>query len=202
MFTGIITNIGTVRARDETGEMRFTISCTYAHESISMGASIACSGTCLTVVDKGFSPEWGNWFAVEASQETLRLTTLGKWCEGTRINLERALCLGDELGGHLVTGHVDGIGTVSTKEMVGDSMMLVIDLPPALMPYVAQKGSLCVDGVSLTVNAVGKVSSNLNIIPHTIHATTLGTLEIGDEVNLEIDLIARYLQRILEQRKE
>lgn len=197
MFTGIITDIGTVQDKEERGDTRFVISTAFAHDSIDMGASIACSGVCLTVVDKGQDDSYGDWFAVDVSAESLSRTTLGNWHEGTEVNLERALRMGDELGGHLVSGHVDGIGTIASKSREGDSIRLSITAPDALMPFMAEKGSVTVDGVSLTVNSVGENSLNLNIIPHTLYATTLSNLDEGDTVNLEIDLLARYVQRLL-----
>lgn len=197
MFTGIITDIGTVQDKEERGDTRFVISTAFAHDSIDMGASIACSGVCLTVVDKGQDDSYGDWFAVDVSAESLSRTTLGNWHEGTEVNLERALRMGDELGGHLVSGHVDGIGTIASKSREGDSIRLSITAPDSLMPFMAEKGSVTVDGVSLTVNSVGENSLNLNIIPHTLYATTLSNLDEGDTVNLEIDLLARYVQRLL-----
>jgi riboflavin synthase len=196
MFTGIITDIGTIRHRETRGDTRFTIGTAYDHSSIDMGASIACSGVCLTVVDKGRNAA-GDWFAVEVSAESLSRTTLDGWNEGTAINLERALRMGDELGGHLVSGHVDGVGRVTGRHPEGDSMRFEIEAPATLMPFLAEKGSVTVDGVSLTVNNVTETSCKLNIIPHTLYATTLGKLDIGDRVNLEIDLIVRYVQRLM-----
>lgn len=197
MFTGIITDIGTVQDRQQQGDTRFVISCAFAHDSIDMGASIACSGVCLTVVDKGQDDAYGDWFAVDVSAESLSRTTLGDWHEGTEVNLERALRMGDELGGHLVSGHVDGIGSVLEKRKDGDSIRLTLSAPDALMPFIAEKGSITVDGVSLTVNGVDANSLNLNIIPHTLYATTLSNLDVGDAINLEIDMLARYVQRLL-----
>lgn len=197
MFTGIITDIGTVQDRQQQGDTRFVISCAFAHDSIDMGASIACSGVCLTVVDKGQDDAYGDWFAVDVSAESLSRTTLGDWHEGTEVNLERALRMGDELGGHLVSGHVDGIGSVLDKRKEGDSIRLTLSAPDALMPFIAEKGSITVDGVSLTVNGVDANSLNLNIIPHTLYATTLSNLDVGDAINLEIDMLARYVQRLL-----
>lgn len=197
MFTGIITDIGTVQDRQQQGDTRFVISCAFAHDSIDMGASIACSGVCLTVVDKGQDDAYGDWFAVDVSAESLSRTTLGDWHEGTEVNLERALRMGDELGGHLVSGHVDGIGSVLEKRKEGDSICLTLSAPDALMPFIAEKGSITVDGVSLTVNGVDANSLNLNIIPHTLYATTLSNLDVGDAINLEIDMLARYVQRLL-----
>lgn len=198
MFTGIITDIGTIRSREERGDTRFVIGTAYDHASIDMGASISCSGVCLTVVDKGRDAQ-GDWFTMEVSAESLSRTTLGNWQQGTTINLERALCMGDELGGHLVSGHVDGVGKVLSRSPEGDSVRFEISAPTSLMPFLAEKGSVTIDGVSLTVNDVTENSCKLNIIPHTLHATTLGKLAVGDAVNLEIDLIARYVQRLLKK---
>ncbi len=197
MFTGIITDLGRVREVEKRGDTRFTLETAYDTGAIELGASIACSGTCLTVVDKG-----PGWFAVDASAETLGLTTLGDWTPGRVVNLERALCMGDELGGHLVSGHVDGTATLIDRAPEGDSLRLRFRAPPALAGFVASKGSLALDGVSLTVNEVGDESDGavvfgVNIIPHTAERTTLGSLEAGVRVNLEIDLLARYVQRLL-----
>ncbi len=197
MFTGIITDLGRVREVEKRGDTRFTLETAYDTAAIELGASIACSGTCLTVVDKGTG-----WFAVDASAETLGLTTLGEWTPGRVVNLERALCMGDELGGHLVSGHVDGTASLRDRAPEGDSLRLSFRAPPELAGYVASKGSLALDGVSLTVNEVedesdGAVTFGVNIIPHTAERTTLGGLEPGARVNLEIDLLARYVQRLL-----
>lgn len=197
MFTGIITDIGTVQTIESRGDTRFVISTAYSHGSIDIGASIACNGACLTVVEKGSDRAYGDWFAVDVSAETLSRTTLGDWREGQEVNLERALRLGDELGGHMVSGHVDGVGIISGKHPEGDSVRLSIIPPAGLMPFMAEKGSVTVDGVSLTINSVTPRSLNLNIIPHTLYATTLSKLAEGDRVNLEVDLIARYVQRLL-----
>lgn len=194
MFTGIITDIGTVKSVIKSGDTRFDIQTSYDTSTISIGASIACAGTCLTVIETG-----SDWFAVESSAETLNKTTLGDWQAGTNINLERALKAGDELGGHLVSGHVDGVGEVIEKETDGDSVRFVFSAPPQLLPYIAQKGSITVDGVSLTVNNVCDESFDVNIIPHTQNNTTLGSLEVGQMVNLEIDLLARYVARALDK---
>jgi riboflavin synthase len=196
MFTGIITDIGVVRAAEQRGDLRLTIGCSYEMDTVAIGASIACSGACLTVVDKG-----PDWFAVDLSAETIACTAAGLWNEGGRINLERALKVGDELGGHIVTGHVDGIGHLVSATPEGDSVRLVIAAPADLAPALAAKGSITVDGISLTVNSVedqadGVVHFGLNIIPHTSAATTLGTLEEGCAFNLEIDVLARYLDRM------
>jgi riboflavin synthase len=195
MFTGIITDIGTVRSTTQRGDLRLVIDCGYDMETVAIGASIACSGACLTVVAKD-----AHSFAVDLSAETVARTAAGLWVEGGRLNLERALKVGDELGGHIVTGHVDGIGTVLGLCPEGDSHRVGIEVPPAIAPYIAPKGSITVDGVSLTVNDVrdqdGKTHFSVNIIPHTWDVTTLGSLAAGRQVNLEIDILARYLGRM------
>ncbi|MCW2383215.1 MULTISPECIES: riboflavin synthase [unclassified Sphingobium] len=195
MFTGIITDIGTIQSAQQRGDLRLVIGCHYDMEGVDIGASIACSGVCLTVVDKG-----ADWFAVDLSAETVSRTAQGAWAEGRLLNLERALKLGDELGGHIVTGHVDGIGEVADITAEGDSHRVTVRLPADLAPYVAAKGSITVDGVSLTVNSVedGPEGSTfgLNIIPHTWSVTTFGQLAPGQPVNLEIDVLARYLARM------
>lgn len=200
MFTGIITDIGTVRNREERGDLRLVIGTAYDPATIAIGASIACSGACLTVVDTG-SDAGGHWFAIDASAETLACTAPGMWDLGRRLNLERALKVGDELGGHIVTGHVDGIGVVQSVLTSGDSWTVSIAAPAAIAPYLAAKGSVTVDGVSLTVNGVedqadGSAYFTLNIIPHTRAHTTLDEAAAGRPVNLEIDILARYLQRM------
>ena len=192
MFTGIITDIGTVRAVQKNGDTRVEITTNYDTSTIDLGASIACAGACLTVIENG-----PDWFAVHASAETLAKTTLGDWQHGTRINLERALKAGDELGGHLVTGHVDEVATISAISPEGDSRRMTIRPSPDLMTAIASKGSIAIDGVSLTVNDVSQQDFSVNIIPHTQQATTLGALEAGQRVNLEIDLLARYVARAL-----
>ena len=196
MFTGIITDIGTVRQADQRGDLRLVIGCAYDMAGVAMGASIACSGACLTVVEKG-----SDWFAVDLSAETVDRTAPGLWQAGRRLNLERALKVGDELGGHIVTGHVDGIGTLVSATPVGDSTALIIAAPASLAPALAAKGSITLDGISLTVNSVedqpdGGVHFGMNIIPHTAVATTLDDLAVGRSFNLEIDVLARYLQRM------
>jgi len=196
MFTGIITDIGTIRTHEQRGDLRLIIGCAYDMETVAIGASIACSGACLTVVEKG-----PDWFAVDLSAETVARTAPGLWEQGARLNLERALKVGDELGGHIVTGHVDGIATLVSATDEGDSTRLVIAAPAALAPALAAKGSIAVDGISLTVNTVedqpdGSVHFGLNIIPHTASATTLDTLTEGRAFNLEIDVLARYLDRM------
>jgi riboflavin synthase len=196
MFTGIITDIGRVVAAEEKGDLRLRIACGYEMESVDLGASIACSGVCLTVVDKG-----PDWFAVDLSGETLSRTAPGLWAEGARLNLERSLRLGDELGGHIVTGHVDGLGEVVAAEPSGDSVVVAIAAPDSLAPYIAAKGSIAVDGASLTVNEVEGGRFTVNVIPHTAQQTTLDGLVPGRRVNLEIDILARYIGRMLELRR-
>jgi riboflavin synthase len=200
MFTGIITDIGTVRSAEQRGDLRLTVGCGYDLATVDLGASIACSGTCLTVVDKG-----SDWFAVDVSAETISRTAAGLWLEGARLNLERALRLGDELGGHLVTGHVDGVGTVVGTCPEGDSLKIGISAPADLSPYIATKGSITIDGVSLTVNEVrdaddGTTHFAVNIIPHTAQHSTLGAVDGGRQLNLEIDILARYLKRMADAR--
>jgi riboflavin synthase len=200
MFTGIITDIGEVIAVEPRaqGLARLTIACGYDPDSIGVGASIACSGVCLTVVARG---KEGNrsCFAVEAAAETLRLTTVGNWRRGTRINLERALKIGDELGGHMVAGHADGLAGVVTREDFTDMARFTLRAPQALTRFIAAKGSVALDGVSLTVNEVADHTFSVLIIPHTLKVTTLGSLAAGDAVNLEVDLMARYVARLMEQ---
>ena len=191
MFTGIITDIGRVRAVVPGGDTRFEIETAFDTTSIALGASIACSGPCLTVVETG-----PGWFAVQASAETLACTTIGAWKPGTRINLERALRLGDELGGHIVSGHVDGIARIASIRPEGDSIRFLFAAPPELMPFVAPKGSVCLDGVSLTVNEVEGDRFGVNIIPHTQAETTFADRREGDPVNMEIDMLARYVARL------
>ena len=199
MFTGIITDIGRIAGVQHKGDTRLRIGTAYDTASIDMGASIACSGVCLTVVDKG-----ADWFAVEVSAETLSRTA-GDWSEGTSLNLERALRVGDELGGHIVTGHVDGVGTMTEVTPEGDSTRIVIEAPAALAPYIAAKGSIALDGISLTVNEVsdlagGGVRFGINVIPHTQQMTTWGEVAPGRTVNIEIDVLARYLGRMEQLR--
>lgn len=196
MFTGIITDIGAIRSAEQRGDLRLAIGCAYDMEGVAIGASIACSGACLTVVEKG-----ADWFAVDLSAETAARTAPGLWVKGGRLNLERALKVGDELGGHIVTGHVDGVGALVSATPEGDSIRLVIAAPTALAAALATKGSITVDGISLTVNSVedqpdGTVHFGLNIIPHTAAATTLESLPAGRAFNLEIDVLARYLDRM------
>ncbi len=197
MFTGIITDIGQIRAIDQRGDLRVVIGCAYDPASIAIGASIACSGVCLTVVDKGTDD--ANWFAVDVSGETVSRTAQGQWSAGQRLNLERALKVGDELGGHIVTGHIDGVGEILSAEPQGDSQKLTVRVPGDLAAHIAGKGSVAVDGVSLTVNDVTDgpdgTRFTLNIIPHTAEQTTLAGAQAGRAVNLEIDILARYLAR-------
>jgi len=194
MFTGIITDIGTVARVEARGDARVTIATAYDMTGVDLGASIACSGVCLTVVDKA-----PGRFSVDVSAETVSRTA-DQWREGARLNLERAMKLGDELGGHIVTGHVDGVGTIASIDPEGDSLRVAIRMPADLAPYLAPKGSVTIDGVSLTVNAVDDDADGcvigLNIIPHTAGATTLGGLAAGASVNVEIDVLARYLRRM------
>jgi len=204
MFTGIITDIGTIRSREDRGDARLVIGTAYDVSGIDLGASIACSGACLTVVDKGVDDGGngpGGWFAVDASAETLACTAPGMWDAGRRLNLERALKVGDELGGHIVTGHVDAVGRIVSVEPVGDSVKVTVEAPASLAPHIAPKGSITLDGVSLTVNevtdqAAGTAHFTLNIIPHTQEMTTLNEAAAGRPVNLEIDILARYLARM------
>jgi riboflavin synthase len=202
MFTGIVTDIGTVRSAEPRGDLRLVIGCGYDMASVDLGASIACSGVCLTVVDKG-----DDWFAVDVSAETQARTPADRWTEGTKLNLERALRVGDELGGHIVTGHVDAVAEVVGTCPEGDSARIGVRVPKALGALIAPKGSITLDGVSLTVNDVREVDADstdfsVNIIPHTGQQTTLGRLEAGGQLNVEVDVIARYLDRILAARSQ
>jgi riboflavin synthase len=197
MFTGIISDIGEVAARDGG---RFSIRCAYAADSIALGASIACDGACLTAT-KVVAASGGCTFDVDVSNETLSRTTLGAWAPGTRINLERALKAGDELGGHLVSGHVDGLARLVSIRPDGDSQRLTLEVPGDLAAYVASKGSVALDGISLTVNDVAENRFGINVIPHTLTHTTLGVKKPGDSLNFEADLLARYVARLLEQRR-
>ena len=199
MFTGIVTDIGEVitvapRAADLR---RLTIACHYDRASIAIGASIACSGVCLTVVDVG-ATEGRTWFAVDAAPETLRITTARGWASGTRINLERALRIGDEFGGHIVTGHIDGLAQVAAREDLTETARFVFRVPMELARFIAAKGSVALDGVSLTVNEVAGGDFTVLIIPHTLAVTTFGALSRGDRVNLEVDPMARYAARLTE----
>ena len=199
MFTGIVTDIGEVRSAEQRGDLRLTIGCGYDMADVALGASIACSGACLTVADKG-----RDWFAVDVSGETISRTAADLWRQGARLNLERAARLGDELGGHIVTGHVDAVGEVVEAAQEGDSTRIAVEVPSSLAGLIAAKGSITLDGVSLTVNEVsdigGKTRFTINIIPHTAAHTTLGDLAPGRQLNVEIDVIARYLQRMMATR--
>jgi riboflavin synthase len=202
MFTGIVTDVGTVRSAEQRGDLRLVIGTGYDLDTVDLGASIACSGVCLTVVDKG-----EDWFAVDVSGETLSKTAAGHWREGARLNLERALRLGDELGGHLVTGHVDAVANVVGTCPEGDSTRIGISVPQELAPMIAPKGSITLDGVSLTVNEVrragdGSTHLGVNIIPHTAEHTTLGDLKTEQQLNVEVDVLARYLDRMLAARSQ
>jgi riboflavin synthase len=200
MFTGIVTDIGEVIAAEPRaqGLARLKIACGYDPQTIGIGASIACSGVCLTVVARGEEGKRA-WFAVDAAAETLRTTTVGGWQRGTRVNLERALKIGDELGGHIVAGHADGIATVTAREDLTDMARFTFRVPVGLARFIATKGSVALDGVSLTVNEVAGDTFSVLIIPHTLKATTLGRLGAGDAINLEVDLMARYAARLMER---
>jgi len=195
MFTGIVTDVGTVRSAEQRGDLRLVISTGFNLAGVELGASIACSGVCLTVVDKG-----DDWFAVDVSGETVSKSAADRWREGARLNLERALRLGDELGGHIVTGHVDAVEEVVDTRADGDSMRVEVGLPSDLAPMIAPKGSVTLDGVSLTVNDVRENSFSVNIIPHTAQHTTLGTLKADQQLNVEVDVLARYIDRMLAAR--
>jgi len=195
MFTGIVSDIGSIRAIVKQGDTRIEIKTSYDTAGIDLGASICCSGACMTVVQTG-----PDWYAVEASQETLSKTTLGSWQVGTSVNLERALKAGDELGGHIVSGHVDGTATVENTEIEGDSLRIIFRAPDNLKQFVAAKGSITLDGVSLTVNEVEGALFGVNLIAHTQKMTTLGNLSPGCVVNVEIDMLARYVSRLLENK--
>ena len=200
MFTGIITHIGTVKKIVPGTDTRIAIETAMDVDEVAIGASIACSGPCLTVVEKG-KDGGRSWFAVDVSSETLDRTTVGGWTVGERVNLERALRVGDELGGHIVSGHVDGVAGISAREPVGDgegSVRFTVEAPPRLSKFIAEKGSVALDGVSLTVNAVQDELFTVNVIPHTLENTTLGETPEGARVNLEVDIMARYVARLSE----
>ena len=202
MFTGIIGDVGEVVAVSPRGAgVRARIACRYDVETIALGASIACAGPCLTVVETGRRDGVGT-FDVEASSETLARTTLGKWRPGTRVNLERALRAGDELGGHIVTGHVDGVALIEERRDEGGMARLVVRAPSNLSRYIAEKGSVALDGTSLTVNAVEGDTFSVLLIPHTLGVTTWGERRAGDQLNLEVDLMARYAARLAEAKAE
>ena len=199
MFTGIVTDVGTVRKAEQRGDLRLVIATGYDTATIDLGASIACSGVCLTVVDKG-----EDWFAVDVSAETISRTAADLWLEGAKLNLERSLRMGDELGGHIVTGHIDAVAKVTQTFDLGGSTQVTIDAPRKLGIAIAEKGSICLDGVSLTVNDVGDIGDTtrftVNLIPHTAERTTLGALKAGRQLNVEIDVLARYIDRMLAAR--
>ena len=200
MFTGIVTDIGTVRSAEQRGDLRLVIETAYDIDTVELGASIACSGACLTVVDKG-----EDWFAVDISGETVSKTAADRWQEGARVNLERSLRLGDEVGGHIVTGHVDAVGQVVGVCPEGDSKRVGISVPRSLGAMIAAKGSVALDGVSMTVNDVrdaedGTTHFSVNLIPHTAQHTSLGDLAPGGQLNVEVDVLARYIERMLAAR--
>lgn len=194
MFTGIVTDRGTVRSVLRSGDFRLEFMTGYDTASLELGASVCCSGICLTVIDKG-----RDWFAVSASNETISRTTIGSWRETTGVNFERALKVGDELGGHLVSGHVDAVGSIVSVEDNAESRRFTFQAPREVMRFIATKGSIAVDGVSLTVNEVAGDRFTVNVIPHTLAVTTFGQARADDRVNLEIDMIARYVARLLEK---
>ena len=202
MFTGIVTDVGTVIKAEQRGDLRLQVRTGYDLATVDLGASISCSGVCLTVVDKG-----ADWFAVDVSAETVSRTAKDMWREGARLNLERPLRMGDELGGHIVTGHVDAVATVVGTCPEGDSLKIGLSVPRQLGPMIAQKGSIALDGVSLTVNEVreaddGTTHFAINIIPHTAHETTLGSVAQGQQLNVEVDVLARYIDRMLAARAQ
>ena len=191
MFTGIVTHIGSVRQIIKGGDTRLEITVPFETGDLDIGASVACSGACMTVIEKG-----ADWFAVSVSGESLAKTTLGRWHRGTAVNLERALKAGDEMGGHIVSGHVDGVGALVSMAREGDSTRMTFEAPESLRQFIASKGSITIDGISLTVNDVGSTTFDINVIPHTQVVTTLGERQVGDAVNLEIDMLARYVARL------
>jgi riboflavin synthase len=202
MFTGIVTDVGEVRSAEQRGDLRLVIATAYDLDTVDLGASISCSGVCLTVVDKG-----DDWFAVDVSGETLSKTAGDHWRQGAKLNLERALRLGDELGGHIVTGHVDAVASVVGTCAEGDSTRIGVSVPKDLAIMIAPKGSITLDGVSLTVNDVrdaedGSMHFSVNIIPHTAHHSTLGDVVAGQQLNVEVDVLARYLSRMIAARAQ
>jgi len=201
MFTGIVTDVGTVRSAEQRGDLRLQITCGYDVATVDLGTSIACSGVCLTVVDKG-----KDWFGVDLSAETVSRTAADLWREGAKLNLERSLRMGDELGGHIVTGHIDAVGNVVEASSEGDSMRITVEVPANLGPMIAAKGSISLDGVSLTVNRVedaGDVTRfTANLIPHTARETTFGEVPAGRQLNVEVDVLARYIHRMLAARAQ
>jgi riboflavin synthase len=200
MFTGIVTDVGQIISTEQQGDLRARIATAYHVETIDIGASIACEGVCLTVIDKGRTGEGQGWFDVQISAETVNVTNIGRnhWNAGRRINLERALKVGDELGGHIVSGHVDGLAEVVGLRHEGDSLRLTFRAPEDLARFIAQKGSITLNGTSLTVNEVSGVEFGVNLIPHTRAVTTWGQVALGDLVNLEVDTMARYVARLQE----
>ena len=201
MFTGIVTDVGTVRSAEQRGDLRLIIGTGYNMDTVELGASIACSGVCLTVVDKG-----EDWFAVDVSGETVSRSAPQLWTEGAKLNLERPLRMGDEIGGHIVTGHVDAVGEVAEARAEGDSVRVEVKVPQQLGPMIAPKGSVALDGVSLTVNTVEDAGDStlftVNIIPHTAHETTFGGIAAGRQLNVEVDVLARYIDRMLAARSQ
>ena len=195
MFTGIVTDLGTIVSLDQQGDLRARIQTGYDTDGIDMGASIASDGVCLTVVDLG-----ADWYEVQVSRETVDLTNLSDWRVGRRVNLERALKVGDELGGHIVSGHVDGVAKVIEMRDEGDSTRVTLRAPKSLAKFVASKGSVALNGTSLTVNEVDGCDFGINFIPHTKVATTWGDVKVGDHVNLEIDTLARYVARLADMQ--
>ncbi|MBK9082676.1 MAG: riboflavin synthase [Rhizobiales bacterium] len=200
MFTGLVSDVGEVRAVEPRGDLRrIRIACNYARESIALGASIACAGPCLTAVATG-EADGRAWFDVDVGAETLARTTAGDWTPGRRLNLERSLKVGDELGGHIVTGHVDGVAQVIARDDFDGMARFDIRAPAALARFIAEKGSVCLDGTSLTVNAVEGDRFSVLLIPHTLTVTTWGAVTAGTRLNLEVDLMARYAARLAEAR--
>ncbi len=201
MFTGIVTDMGEVRSvKPRAGNLhRITIFCGYPRTEIAQGASIACSGVCLTVVDAG-EEDGRAWFAVDAADETLRVTTVGRWRHGSKVNLERPLKFGDELGGHLVAGHVDGVARIVAREDMTEMARIALRAPAELARFIAPKGSVALDGISLTVNAVEGDTFSVLVIPHTLQVTTFGALRVNDDVNLEVDTMARYAARLAQMK--
>ena len=198
MFTGIVTDVGEVRSIEGTGDLKIVFGTAYDTSTIEIGASIACAGVCLTVIDKG-----NDWFSADVSEESLAVTNVSSWSPGTPVNLERSLRLGDEMGGHIVTGHVDCVGKIVLFEKVSDSILMQIDVPLELGRFVAQKGSVTIDGASLTVNGVDDMKTDtrlsINLIPHTQAVTSFRTSQLADNVNVEFDILARYVSRLQEK---
>lgn len=195
MFTGLVQDVGVIKSVEKTGDWRYVIGTALPMDGVALGASIACGGACMTVVDLGV-----DWFAVDVSAESLSKTTMGSWDTGSRVNIEMSLKLGDEMGGHIVSGHVDGLAILMSVEAEGDSNRLVFEVPEGFEGFVAPKGSVTIDGVSLTVNEVDGRQFGVNIIPHTWASTSLGDLKAGDRVNFEVDMLARYVARQMEVR--